>query len=108
MLPRASVPVVREEADLLDALDQMNAGGINRALVMDDGRLEGILSITDVVRLVSWKTAGHQCNASKSAPPRPTPVGTYRSVELQPANSGRATTPSGIPRLYCRRPVTRP
>ena len=60
MLTRASVPVVREEADLLDALDQMNAGGINRALVMDDGRLEGILSITDVVRLVSWKTAGHR------------------------------------------------
>lgn len=58
MLPRANVPVVREEDDLLDALDQMNAGGINRALVMDDGTLEGLLSVTDVVRLVSWKTAG--------------------------------------------------
>jgi hypothetical protein len=33
----------------------MNAGGINRALVMDDGTLEGLFSITDVVRLVSRK-----------------------------------------------------
>jgi Zn-dependent protease/predicted transcriptional regulator len=58
ILPRANVPVVREDEDLLDTLDQINAGGINRALVMDDGTLEGLLSITDVVRLVSWKTAG--------------------------------------------------
>ena len=35
----------------------MNAGG-NRALVIDDGTLEGLLPITDVVRLVSWKKAG--------------------------------------------------
>jgi hypothetical protein len=31
----------------------MNAGGINRALVIDDGALEKLLPITDVVRLVS-------------------------------------------------------
>ena len=59
MLRREDVPTVREDENLLEALDQINAGGINRALVMDDGRLEGLLSITDVVRLVSWKTAGH-------------------------------------------------
>jgi predicted transcriptional regulator len=58
ILPQASVPLVREDEDLLDALDQINAGGINRALVIDDGTLEGLLSITDVVRLVSWKIAG--------------------------------------------------
>lgn len=57
ILPHAGVPVVRQDEDLLEALDQINAGGINRALVMDDGTLEGLLSITDVVRLVSWKTA---------------------------------------------------
>jgi predicted transcriptional regulator len=60
MLPRAKVPIVGEDEDLLHALDQINAGSINRALVMDDGRLEGLLSITDVVRLVSWKTAGRR------------------------------------------------
>lgn len=32
--------------------------GVNRALVLDDGRFEGLLSMTDVVRLVSWTTAG--------------------------------------------------
>ena len=49
MLRREDVPTVREDENLLEALDQINAGGINRALVMDDGRLEGLLSITDVV-----------------------------------------------------------
>ncbi|MGZ4393451.1 MAG: CBS domain-containing protein [Gaiellaceae bacterium] len=58
MLPRASVPVVGEDEELLDALDEMNDNGINRAIVLDGGSLEGLLSITDVVRLVSWKTAG--------------------------------------------------
>jgi Zn-dependent protease/CBS domain-containing protein len=58
MLPRANVPVVREDEALLDALDEMSDSGVKRALVMDDGRLEGLLSMTDVVRLVSWKTAG--------------------------------------------------
>jgi Zn-dependent protease/predicted transcriptional regulator len=58
MLRHDDVPVVRENDSLLEALDRINAGGINRALVMDDGRLAGLLSITDVVRLVSWKTAG--------------------------------------------------
>ncbi len=58
MLPRTKVPLVREDDDLLEALDQINTGGVNRALVLDDGNLEGLLSITDVVRLVSWTTAG--------------------------------------------------
>jgi Zn-dependent protease len=58
MLRQEDVPAVGADDDLLEALDQINAGGINRALVMDDGRLAGLLSITDVVRLVSWKTAG--------------------------------------------------
>ena len=54
MLRREDVPTVSEDDELLGAVDRMNAGGINRALVVDDGRLEGLLSITDVVRLVSW------------------------------------------------------
>lgn len=58
MLPQANVPVVRADDDLLNALDQMNAGATNRALVLEDGTLEGLLSVTDVIRLVSWKTAG--------------------------------------------------
>jgi Zn-dependent protease/CBS domain-containing protein len=58
MLRREDVPTVDEDEDLLATLDRINSGGINRALVIDDGRLEGLLSITDVVRLVSWKAAG--------------------------------------------------
>ncbi|MGZ4406629.1 MAG: site-2 protease family protein [Gaiellaceae bacterium] len=60
LVPRAKVPIVREDEDLIHALDQMNTGSINRALVMDDGTLEGLLSITDVVRLVSWTEAGRR------------------------------------------------
>lgn len=56
MLRRDDVPIVSEDDELIVAFDQMSAGGINRALVMDDGRLEGLLSITDVARLISWKT----------------------------------------------------
>jgi Zn-dependent protease len=58
MLPQADVPVVREDDELVDALDLMNAGGLNRALVLEDGTLGGLLSVTDVIRLVSWKSAG--------------------------------------------------
>ena len=58
MLPREAIPVVHEDAELVDALDEINANRVNRALVIDDGRLEGLLSITDIVRLVSWRTAG--------------------------------------------------
>jgi Zn-dependent protease len=57
MLRREDVPTVREDQALLDVLDRINADGVNRALVLDDGRLEGLLSVTDVVRLVSWKTS---------------------------------------------------
>jgi CBS-domain-containing membrane protein len=59
MLPRGAVPIVRGDEDLLKALDEMSESGIRRALVMDDGDLAGLLSMTDVARLVSWKTAGH-------------------------------------------------
>ena len=80
LVPRAKVPIVREDEDLIHALDQMNTGGINRALVMDDGTLEGLLSITDVVRLVSWKE-------SRRADPDLDPLAGHRLA------STRTTTP---------------
>ncbi len=60
MLPRANIPVVREDEAVLDALDEMSDTAVGRALVMNDGRLEGLLSMTDVARLISWKTAGQR------------------------------------------------
>jgi Zn-dependent protease/predicted transcriptional regulator len=51
MLTLADVPTVRESEPLLDAIADM--GGLDRALVLDDGNIVGLLSITDVGRLVA-------------------------------------------------------
>lgn len=49
MQPLGAVPVLRPEADLTASLPDLGEGG--RALVVDpDGRLEGLLSVSDVMR----------------------------------------------------------
>jgi len=54
MLPRADVPVFREDDDAIEALRQLGGDGLHRGLVLDDdGRLAGFVSITDILRLVS-------------------------------------------------------
>jgi Zn-dependent protease/CBS domain-containing protein len=58
MLPRADVPVVDPDDDLIAALGRLDVGGANRALVIDDGdRFVGLLSPTDVVRALELRTA---------------------------------------------------
>jgi len=54
MLPRADVPVFREDDDALGALWQLGGDGLHRGLVLDDDeRLAGFISITDILRLIS-------------------------------------------------------
>jgi Zn-dependent protease len=53
MIPLEEVPVVAPDDDLLDAMSVFEEGGLNRALVLDDGRLAGLLSVTDVARVLS-------------------------------------------------------
>jgi Zn-dependent protease/CBS domain-containing protein len=50
MLGLDQVPVLAADDRLADVLEQFGANGLNRALVLDDGRLVGLLSITDVAR----------------------------------------------------------
>jgi Zn-dependent protease len=50
MLPREEVPQLRPEQDLAEALVELGQSDVNRGLVLDDGRLAGFLSITDVAR----------------------------------------------------------
>ncbi len=50
MLPRERVPVVRQEEKAFDALAELSQSTVNRAFVLDDGRLVGFLSITDLAR----------------------------------------------------------
>ncbi|MGZ4354232.1 MAG: CBS domain-containing protein, partial [Gaiellaceae bacterium] len=53
MLRLDRVPHVREDEPLVDAIADLAAGPLDRALVLEDGHVVGLLSITDVGRLVA-------------------------------------------------------
>jgi Zn-dependent protease len=53
MLPRDQVPVVTEGEELMEAVAELGHGKIDRALVLDGDRLVGLLSVTDVGRLLA-------------------------------------------------------
>jgi len=53
MLPLAEVPTVTEEEPALDALVELQEAPVQRALVVDDGRLVGLLSISDVAHAIA-------------------------------------------------------
>jgi CBS domain-containing protein len=50
MIPRDQVPLLDEGDEAFDALAELVATELNRGLVVDDGRLAGLLSITDLAR----------------------------------------------------------
>jgi Zn-dependent protease/CBS domain-containing protein len=50
MFPLDEVPLLTEDALAVDALEQLSAPTGNRGLVVDDGHLAGLLSITDIAR----------------------------------------------------------
>jgi Zn-dependent protease/predicted transcriptional regulator len=50
MLRLDQVPVLAPDDRLTDVIDEFGENDINRALVVEDGRLAGLLSITDVAR----------------------------------------------------------
>jgi CBS domain-containing protein len=50
MIPLEEVPVLTEDERAVDALTELSAPRSNRALVVDDGHLAGLLSITDLAR----------------------------------------------------------
>jgi Zn-dependent protease len=50
MIPLERVPLLPEDAKAVQALAQLSGSGVNRALVVDDGHLAGLLSITDLAR----------------------------------------------------------
>jgi Zn-dependent protease/CBS domain-containing protein len=52
MLPLGRVPVLREDEDLVEAVSKLTDDGVNRGLVLDGERLVGILSVTDVARVL--------------------------------------------------------
>lgn len=50
MIEQDEVPVVREDEEAAEALAELSQSGVNRALVLQNGRLAGLLSATDVAR----------------------------------------------------------
>jgi len=53
MLRREEVPVLSSDQPALNALRELDAGHLHRGLVLDDGRLAGLISITDIARALS-------------------------------------------------------
>jgi Zn-dependent protease/predicted transcriptional regulator len=50
MIGRDDVPLLADDEPAIDALAELSESTVNRGLVVDDGRLIGLLSITDLVR----------------------------------------------------------
>lgn len=50
ILPREQVPTVSEDQPAADALQELAQSEVGRALVVDDGHLAGLLSISDLAR----------------------------------------------------------
>jgi CBS domain-containing protein len=50
MIPREQVPLLAEDQSAIDALSKLSTSDVNRGLVVDDGSLAGLLSITDLAR----------------------------------------------------------
>ena len=50
MVGRDDVPLLADDEPAIDALAELSESKVNRGLVVDDGRLIGLLSITDLLR----------------------------------------------------------
>jgi Zn-dependent protease/CBS domain-containing protein len=50
MIPREEVPLLDEDEPAIDALGELSDSDVNRGLVVENGHLAGLLSITDVAR----------------------------------------------------------
>jgi Zn-dependent protease/predicted transcriptional regulator len=50
MISREDVPLLSEEEPAIDALADLSARDVHRGLVLEDGRLAGFISITDLAR----------------------------------------------------------
>jgi Zn-dependent protease len=42
------VPVLREDEPVMEAFEELSAGDVQRGLVLDDGRLRGLVSVSDI------------------------------------------------------------
>jgi CBS domain-containing protein len=59
------VPVLEEDEELIEALEELSEGDLNRGLVIDGDRLVGFLSITDLARAL--ETGGRRRRSVRGA-----------------------------------------
>ena len=55
MIPRHEMPMLAEDDAAIDALVELSESDLNRGLVVDNGRLAGLLSITDLARALETR-----------------------------------------------------
>jgi CBS domain-containing protein len=67
MISLDEVPLLTEDELIVDALEELSAPTGNRGLVVDDGHLAGLLSITDIARALEVGRS-----PARSPSPRPT------------------------------------
>jgi CBS domain-containing protein len=67
MVPLDQLAVSRPDDPLQEAVGRLQAFSLRRGLVLDDGRLAGLLSISDVVRVVDGSRAA-KGNGAAEAP----------------------------------------
>jgi Zn-dependent protease/predicted transcriptional regulator len=65
LIPLDRVPLLDEDARAVDALAELSSSGVNRGLVVDNGHLAGLLSITDLARALQ---VGRPQRPAKASP----------------------------------------
>ncbi|MER6086379.1 CBS domain-containing protein, partial [Streptomyces sp. NPDC001833] len=68
MLPLGDVMTVAPDEPVLDLLPRLQESPVRRVLVLDQGRLVGILTVADVTRALTWPTPPQGRGASASLP----------------------------------------
>src|SRR5688500_8516923 len=65
MIPLDEVPLLTEDEKAVDALAELSAPRANRGLVVDNGHLAGLLSITDLARALEVGRRPAQAQADR-------------------------------------------
>ncbi|WP_240139191.1 site-2 protease family protein [Streptomyces sp. MUM 178J] len=59
MVPLEDVPTAHPDDDLVQLLPALESSSVHRALVLDQGRLVGIVTSSDVSRITSWLSSSY-------------------------------------------------
>jgi CBS domain-containing protein len=67
MVGRDDVPLLADDEPAIDALGELSESKVNRGLVVDDGRLIGLLSITDLLRALEVRRPSRPLGARQDS-----------------------------------------